>query len=154
MKIIRLCRKPRAGFTLIETAVAFLVLAALVYLGASSFLHLLPKYRLQGAVWEVTARLNEARLTALLEGTAVRWRVLPPEGSEGGYVLEKHDPADGSWKRLFIRRPPGVSLRANNAPIFHPRGTVSNLATIVVENSRGAFRITLAITGRVKVVKA
>ncbi|MBM3296763.1 MAG: prepilin-type N-terminal cleavage/methylation domain-containing protein [Candidatus Aminicenantes bacterium] len=139
----------RRGFTLIETATALFVLAAVVSLGTASFLELLPKFRLQGAAWEVAAKLNEARLTALLRGTAVRWRA-----AGNGYVLEMRDPDDGSWKRLGGRRPPGVLLRANNAPVFHPRGTVSNLATIVVENSRGLYRITLAITGRVKVVKA
>ncbi|OGD29525.1 MAG: hypothetical protein A2Y56_07540 [Candidatus Aminicenantes bacterium RBG_13_63_10] len=143
----------RRGFTLIETVAALLVSAAVVYLGTASFLNLLPRYRLQGAAWEVAARLNEARLTALLEGSAVRWRALSPSGNEGAYVLEKQDPTDGEWKRLAGRRLAGVALRANNAPIFHPRGTVSNLATIIVENSRGLYRITLAMTGRVKIVK-
>lgn len=154
MRTPRTPGRGRTGFTLVETAVALLVLAAVVYIGAFSFLEHLPKYRLQGAVWEVAARLNEARLTALLEGAAVRWRVLPPLDGLWGFALEKLDPLDGSWKTILSRRPPGVVLRANNTPTFHPQGTVSHLATIVVENSRGLYRITVAITGRIKVVKA
>jgi len=143
----------RRGFTLIETAAALLALAAVIFIGMASFLHLIPSCRLQGAVWEVASKLNEARLTALLHGVAVRWRALLPEDGRFGYVLEQHDPADGSWKIILIRRPPGVILRANNTPTFYPQGTVSHLATIVIENRRGLYRITLAITGRVKVIK-
>jgi len=45
-----------------------------------------------------------------------------------------------------------VTLKANNTPVFYPEGTVSNLATILVSNDRGGYRITLAMTGRVKAV--
>jgi prepilin-type N-terminal cleavage/methylation domain-containing protein len=150
----RTAGRGRAGFTLIESAAALLVLAAVVYVGALSFLHVLPQFRLRGAVWEITAMLNEARLTAILEGAAVRWRALPPRDGLWGFVLERLDPLDGSWKTILLRRATGVVLRANNTPTFHPRGTVSHLATIIVENRRGLYRITVAITGRVKAVKA
>ncbi len=141
------------GFTLIESAAALLVAAVILSLGTASFLHLLPSSRLQGAVWEVTSKLNEARLTALFQGSSVRWRVLASADGRTGYVLEQRDPEDGSWKRLCVGYPPGVRLRANAAPVFTPRGTVSPLATILVENRRGTYRITLAITGRLKVTK-
>lgn len=44
----------------------------------------------------------------------------------------------------------GVNVEANNSPLFHPEGTVSNLASIYVFNSWGKYRITIAITGRIK----
>ncbi|MBN2198344.1 MAG: hypothetical protein JW747_00680 [Candidatus Aminicenantes bacterium] len=153
MKTNRPLPGTRAGFTLLETAIALLILTAVVSVGALSFLHVLPAFRLQGAAWEVSSQLNEARLTALLQGVAVRWRVLPPENGRTGYVIERRDPAEGTWERVLLRRPPGVILRANNTPTFYPRGTVSHLSTIFVENTRGFYRITLAITGRVKVTK-
>jgi len=138
----------RAGYTLIEASLLLLVLVFIIYMGTSSFLHLIPKYRLHGAVWEVSAGLNEARYTAILKGVPVRMRF-----SGSSYCLERHDPEEDAWLRLSGRRLEGVSLRANNAPIFHPQGLVSNMATIWVENGWGRYKITLAITGRIKVAK-
>ena len=137
-----------AGYTLIEAILVCLVVGVIIALGASSFIHLIPKYRLHGAVWEVSAKLNEARYTAVLKNAPVRVRF-----TGSGYCLEQQHGEDGSWLRLSGRRLEGVSLRANNAPIFHPQGTVSNLATIWVENGWGRYKITLAITGRIKATK-
>ena len=137
-----------AGFTLIEMLLILSVVAIIIGIGASSFISVIPKYRLQAAVWEVSAKLNEARYTAVLKGTAVRMRF-----ADSGYCLEHQNAQDGTWLRLSGRRLEGVSLRANNAPVFYPQGTVSNLATIWVENGFARYRITLAITGRVKVTK-
>jgi Tfp pilus assembly protein FimT len=138
----------RAGFTLIETLLLLFVLALIIFIAASSFTHLIPKYRLHGAVWEVSAKLNEARYAAVLKGAPVRMRL-----SGSTYCLEQRNTQDGSWLRLSGRRLEGVVLRANNTPIFYPQGTVSNLATIWVENGWGRYKITLAITGRIKVAK-
>jgi len=138
----------QAGFTLMETLLLLFVAALIIFIGASSFTHLIPKYRLHGAVWEVSAKLNEARYTAVLKGAPVRMRL-----SGSTYCLERQNIEDGSWLRLSGRRLEGVVLRANNTPIFHPQGTVSNLATIWVENGWGRYKITLAITGRIKVAK-
>ena len=137
-----------AGFTLIEILLVLFVAAFIIFIGASSFAHLIPKYRLHGAVWEVSAKLNEARYAAVLKGAPVRMRL-----SGSTYCLERQNAEDGSWLRLSGRRLEGVVLRANNMPIFHPQGTVSNLATIWIENSFARYKITLAITGRVKVTK-
>ncbi len=136
------------GFTLIEMLLVLSVVAIIIGIGASLFISVMPKYRLQAAVWEVSAKLNEARYTSVLKGTPVRMRF-----ADSGYCLEHQSAEDGSWLRLSGRRLEGVSLRANNAPVFYPQGTVSNLATIWVENGFASYRITLAITGRVKVTK-
>jgi len=58
-----------------------------------------------------------------------------------------------TWRTVQTEFLEGVRIEANNSPIFHPTGTVTGLATILVSNSRGAYRITLAISGRIKVVK-
>ena len=44
-----------------------------------------------------------------------------------------------------------VTLTSTNNPIFHPRGTASNLGTVTLKNSAGSKRISVGITGRVKV---
>jgi hypothetical protein len=47
----------------------------------------------------------------------------------------------------------GVNIQANNSPVFHPQGTVSNLASIMISNTWGSYKITLAISGRIRIAK-
>jgi len=133
------------GLSLVETLVALFLLSVLLHLGANSFYRLEPKYRLQVAVWEIVSRLNHARFRAVLDGTPVRVRF-----GERRYRLEQWDEGTEAWRIIDGSALTGVTVKANNAPVFHPEGTVSNLTTIQVVNVRGGYRITLAITGRVK----
>ena len=137
----------RKGFALIE-ALTVMALAALLVYGASSILmNLAPKYRLKRAAWEVQTRLNYARYRAIFEGCPFRVRFEPD-----GYVVEKYDENRDEWRPAARGSVEGVEIEANNSPTFHPVGTVSNLATILVFNSWGTYRITIAISGRVKAV--
>jgi len=134
------------GFSLMETLLACSLLGAVVCLGALSFQRLVPKYRLKNAAWEVQSRLAYARTRAAFDGVPVRLRF-----EEGGYCMERFDDASSQWKAFENSRPEGVTVRANNTPTFYPQGTVSDLATILVSNSEGTYRITLAISGKVTV---
>lgn len=135
----------RRGFTLVEAALA-LGLAGLLALGAAHAIQgLAPRLHLRAGTWEVTSGLNQARFRAIMGGESVRIRFLP-----GGFVLESRDDAAGAWRPRRSVPLEGVSVRANNAPIFHPQGTVSGLATITVSNAKGAYAITVAITGRIR----
>ena len=135
----------RKGVALIE-ALAVMALAGVLAYGASGVLmNRAPKYRLKKAAWEVQARLNYARYRAIFEGCAFRVRFEP-----GGYVVEKYDETAHIWHPAVRGSAEGVGITANNSPTFHPVGTVTNLATILVSNSWGTYRITIAISGRVK----
>jgi prepilin-type N-terminal cleavage/methylation domain-containing protein len=136
------------GFTLVETVMVLALAGLLVYGGAVTFRGFVPKLRLQAGVWEVRSSLNQARFKAIWRGTAFRVRFVP-----GGYRLEAYDGEAGTWRLDRAGVFEGVAVRSNNDPAFHPEGTVSNLATITVANSRGAYRITVAISGRIKTVK-
>jgi hypothetical protein len=92
--------------------------------------------------------LNQARIRSVWEGVSVRVRL-----SSGAIALEQYDETGKTWRTLQTEFLEGVRIEANNSPIFHPTGTVTGLATILVSNSRGSYRITLAISGRIKVVK-
>lgn len=138
----------RRGFTLIEAVLA-LALAGLFALGgAYTVQRLVPKLNLQSGIWEVTAGLNQARFRAIMSGESVRVRFV-----SSGFAFDRYDETSGSWQTSRTVTLPGVLVRANNAPVFHPQGTVSDLATIFVSNARGGYRITVAITGRVKTVR-
>lgn len=140
--------RDRKGFTLVEIVLA-LALAGLFMYGATySFQRLVPKFQLQSGIWEVTSGLNQARFQAIMSGEPVRVRFVP-----SGFVFERYDEAEKIWRTARTASLPGVAVRANNAPVFHPQGTVSDLASITVSNALGTFRITIAITGRVRTTR-
>lgn len=138
----------RKGFSLLEAAISLFILAILVSLFSQAFLNLAPKYKLQKAVWEIHSNLNYARYRSLFKGIKARVRF-----DRHSYTIEKYDESDGKWIMEQSTLLDGVTIQANNSPIFHPRGTVSNLASIFISNSWGKYKITLAISGRIKVVK-
>ena len=138
----------KPGFTLIELALALALAGFLVYAGAVSFQQMIPKFRLQTGVWEIGNSLNQARFGAIWKGTPMRVRFAPP-----GYALETYDEGAKAWRPSRIARLEGVEVQANNNPTFYPGGTVSDLATINISNSRGIYKITVAITGRIKTAK-
>jgi Tfp pilus assembly protein PilE len=138
----------RRGFSLVEALASFFVLGIILSLASTSFLNLAPKYKLNSAVREINSRLNYARYKSIFEGVKVRIKF-----DQHSYAIETYDEEKNEWKRereYFLR---GVILQANNSPTFHPVGTVSNLASIYISNSWGKHKITLAISGRIKIIQ-
>jgi prepilin-type N-terminal cleavage/methylation domain-containing protein len=136
------------GMSLLETLVGLTVMGVVIALASFPFVNLSPKYKLLRAVREVHSRMNYARYRAIYSGTSVRLRLDPD-----GYRIEVHERTKDQWisgPKCFLA---GVRIEANNTPTFHPIGTVSHLCTIRVMNSWGSFKLTLAISGRIKVVQ-
>lgn len=134
------------GFTLLEVMISLFILAIMLSIASLSFLNLSPKYRLKKAAWEINSRLNYARYKAIFKGIKVRIKF-----DSKSYAIESYDQKQKKWaseQRYFLE---GVRLQANNTPTFYPGGTVSNLASIYISNSWGKYKITLAISGRIKV---
>jgi prepilin-type N-terminal cleavage/methylation domain-containing protein len=138
----------KQGFTLLETLASLAVLGVLIFAAGPAFINRAPKYRLERATWEVQARLNYARYRAIRQGNPVRVLFRP-----AGYTVERYVDGLDIWRPESAGAFEGVLIEANNTPTFYPAGTVSNLATIVVSNTWGKNKITLAITGRIKVTK-
>jgi Tfp pilus assembly protein FimT len=136
------------GVTLVETVISLSILSMLLYLAATSFLDLAPKYELEKAVWELRSALNAARYKALFEGASFRIKLYP-----SGYAEEKYEDGLKNWTLVEKHWLEDVSIEANNSPVFTPEGTVTGLATIYVANSWGKYKITLAITGRIKAAR-
>lgn len=136
------------GFSLLETSVVLFISAVVISLFSHAFLNLPPKYKLRKAVREINSSLNYARYKALFEGIKVKVSF-----HSNGMTLEIFDEEEDKWAPYKESLIEGVTIQANNSPIFHPRGTVSNLASIYVSNSSGKYKMTLAITGRIKAVK-
>lgn len=138
----------RPGFTLFEAVIILSLLGMFVYLGGGSLLSLVPKYRLESAVWDIRSALNTARYMALFESASVRVRF-----AETQWEMEKYDLSRKTWVSCRKRTTDGVRIEANNTPLFTAQGTVSGLATIIITNRWGAYKITLAISGRIKTTR-
>jgi len=138
----------RKGFTLLEMAVGLMILAMLIYMAATSFLNLAPKYRLEKAVWELCSALQSAKYRSIFEGVSVRVKLY-----SASYAVEKYREDLKQWALHEKHSLEGVKVEANNAPLFTPDGMTSGLATITVSNSWGAYKITVAITGRIKTTR-
>jgi Tfp pilus assembly protein FimT len=136
------------GFSLVETVLAITLAGFLIYGGSVSFKQLVPRFQLQTGLWEIQSSLNQARFKAAWRGRRYRVRFEGP-----ACALEAYDEGSGTWRLDRLARFEGVEVTANNSPTFYPEGTVSDLATISVSNSRGAYKITVAISGRIKTVK-
>jgi len=134
----------RKGFTLFELVLALSIFGLILSMTSVSFLELRPKYELRKAVWEIQTCMYCARYRAIFEGKKQRITFI-----DDGYKIESNDNFNG-WEEQVRGRLEGVRIEANNSPIFHPAGTVSSLASIYVSNSWGKFKITLAISGRIK----
>jgi prepilin-type N-terminal cleavage/methylation domain-containing protein len=136
------------GYTLMEVVIAVAISGLIIALLSHSFSKQAPRYQLKKATWEIYSRLNYARYKAIYRGKKYKVTFEP-----NCYLLEKFDEEANEWKeeqRSFLD---GVTITATNSPIFHPRGTVSNLASITVQNLRGRYKISIAISGRIKVIE-
>jgi Tfp pilus assembly protein FimT len=136
------------GYSLLEAVVGLALIFLVIYSASNAFLGNGPTHRLNKAAWEVQTRLSYARHKAVFEGRPFRVRFQP-----AGYVIEEFDPATKSWRPEVNGACEGVIIKANNSPTFYPAGTVSDMATITISNRAGSCRITLAISGRVRVVR-
>jgi Tfp pilus assembly protein FimT len=141
-------RKYPGGFSVIEVLFCVFILGILVSLFSVSFLNFSPKYRLKKAVWEIISHLNYARYKAIFEGDPFRVAF-----ASDSLSVQRFDKELNAWKNERTNFMEGATLHANNSPTFHPQGTVSNLASIIVSNSWGEYKITLAISGRIKAMK-
>ena len=141
-------RNHERGATLLETLAGLAVLGILIGLASAELTDRSPKYRLLKTVREIHSRMNHARYKAIYAGTKVRLRL-----GSASYRLETWDQYNGEWIGGPQRFVEGVRIEANNTPTFHPIGTVSNLCSIHVSNSWGHFKLSLAITGRIKIVQ-
>lgn len=135
----------KKGYSIIETMIALSIASTVIYIASTSFMSLSPKYKLRKAAGEVYARLQYARYKAIFEGRPMRVRF-----ASNGYTVEKFDEVKKNWQPVLAAILEGVSIEANNSPVFYPVGTVSNLATMLVSNRAGKYKLTLAISGRIK----
>jgi len=136
------------GFTLIENLVTVSALGILLILAIPFQARVRNRYKLEMAVWQIHSEINHLKYQAVKDSVPYRFRIF-----SRGYIIEKYNDSSSQWKKVEQKILSGLWLEANNSPIFYPEGTVSNLASITIVNSAGKYRLTLAISGRIKIIR-
>ena len=142
------------GFTLMELMIVLGIMSIALMLTNMWLSSQLPRWRLNGAVRQVVSDLVAAKMNAVVERNRQRiffqdnrhYLILDDKNNNG-----KIDSGEDQEIRDIQTDYQDVTMTASNNPSFLPRGTASNLASIILTNSAGSKKITVSITGRVKV---
>jgi type IV fimbrial biogenesis protein FimT len=142
------------GFTLMELMIVLGIMSIVLMLTNMWLSTQLPHWRLNGAVRQVMSDLVAAKMNAVVERNRQRvffqdnrhYVILDDKNNNG-----KIDSGEHQEVRDIQADYQDVTMTASNNPSFLPRGTASNLASITLTNSAGSRKITVSITGRVKV---
>lgn len=143
------------GFTLLELMVSIAILSVLAGIAVPNYISYLPTSRLNGAASTVMADLMSARMKAvkLHKRTKVffiddhQYKICDDADGDGTV-------ADGEGDVLLRdiqTEYHDVTFSSTNNPIFHPRGTATNLATVTFTNSSGSKNLTVNIAGTVRI---
>jgi type IV fimbrial biogenesis protein FimT len=142
------------GFTLMELMIVLGIMSITLMLTNMWLSTQLPHWRLNGAVRQVMSDLVAAKMSAVVERNRHRvffqdqrhYLILDDKNNNG--KIDAGEPQDARDIQTDYQ---DVTLTASNNPSFSPRGTASSLASITLTNSAGSKKITVSITGRVKV---
>ncbi len=142
------------GFTLMELMIVLGIMSITLMLTNMWLSTQLPHWRLNGAVRQVVSDLVAAKMKAVVERNRQRiffqdnrhYVILDDKNNNG-----KIDVGEHQVTRDIQADYQDITMTASNNPSFLPRGTASNLASITLTNSAGSRKITVSITGRVKV---
>ena len=142
------------GFTLMELMIVLGIMSITLMLTNMWLSTQLPHWRLNGAVRQVVSDLVAAKMKAVVERNRQRiffqdnrhYVILDDKNNNGKIDVGEHQET-----RDIQADYQDITMTASNNPSFLPRGTASNLASITLTNSAGSRKITVSITGRVKV---
>lgn len=134
----------RNGFNFAETMVSLSLISFLILFSLPSLKSIISKLNFKSAQSQVINSLYLARYKSAFTGVSYRWKAL-------GDAIAIERKSEGKWiLEIKIKLSYGT-VSSNNIPIFHPEGLVTNMATIYLKSKKVSSKITVAITGRIKV---
>jgi type IV fimbrial biogenesis protein FimT len=142
------------GFTIIEILIVIAAIGMLAGVAMPTYHRLLPKYRLNGAARYLMSDLLSARRQALSQQHPVQVLFTADQAYTIWTDSNDNGDIDSGETRPRSLQAYGVTLTANNHPIFYPRGLVTNLSTIVLRHINRPTQLkrcmSISIVGRIK----
>jgi len=149
------CKKPEAGYNIIELALVMAIVGILTSMAMPLFLSYYQASRLRVAAEEVAAFVNQGRHLGIrqnagvcvhITSTALQYRL----GSSCAGAAWVGPGTDASGN---VTLPEGVTLTTTADPIFSYLGAANPGATVTVTNSQDGhvLRVTVAASGRVSI---
>ncbi|MGQ9619019.1 MAG: pilus assembly FimT family protein [Candidatus Aminicenantia bacterium] len=133
------------GFNLVETTISLSLISIFMFLSFPAYKTMISKLNFKSGQSLVLNSLYLARYKSALSGESIRWK------ASGKEILIEKKLKEKWLTERKIRLDYGEVL-ANNTPIFHPEGLVTNMATIQFRDKKRSSKITISITGRIKVI--
>jgi len=145
----------QTGFTLMEMMTVIAVIGILSAIAIPSFLSMLPGMRLNGASRMVAGDLMAARMkavklnhkTKVFFDDAYQYRICDDADNNGTVDDGEGDVVSKNIQTEYD----GVTLTKTADPVFQPRGNSSG-TTVTLTNSSGSKNVSVAFTGRVKIL--
>jgi len=133
----------KIGFTLFEVIVAMVIIAILSTISFFNYRSWIPGIRLNGAARQVMGDLVAARMSSVKENASVV--IMQLNNHSYSVSVGNRAPSIRDLQPDY----PGTTLNFTSV-MFSSRGTTSP-RTLILQNSSGIKKITIAITGRVKI---
>ena len=144
-------RRSQDGFTLVEMAVAILIMGLLLAMGIPAFQSMNQTVKLQGTTQNIAAQLRLARERAISSGIDQDVHVTPnfPSGTTIDVHLHTGGVVGAGWSF-----PNGVNYYGSTATLhpltFQPDGRADRSGFLVLTNTRGALdTLTVQLSGMV-----
>jgi len=144
-----------SGFTILELMIGLAIIAIMAGIAVPNMLAYIPKSRLNGAARMVMVDLMAQRMKAVKTNQRTQVHFintteyrLNDDANANGTVA---NPEGDAILKDIQSQYSDVTLSSTNNPIFLPRGSATNLATITLTNPSGSKTVTVSITGRVKI---
>lgn len=142
------------GFTLIESLIVMAVIGVLASVAIPTYLHHMPKFRLNGAARQVMSDLLAARRQALSQHHKVQVIFAHDQSYTIWTDTNDNGKTDSGETKTKDIQAYHVTLTSNNTPTFYPRGLVINLPTITLKYANNTKKlkkcISISIAGRLK----
>lgn len=144
----------KKGFTILELMIVITVMGILAAIAVPNFQTFMAQRRLNGAARMVMSDMMSARMQAVTHNNnfqvffldANRYQILDDDNNNG-----VADSGEASQIINIQTTYSGVTMISTNNPIFSPKGTAANWATITLSNSSGSRKVMVAITGRARI---
>ncbi|MEW6455284.1 MAG: hypothetical protein AB1410_01040 [Acidobacteriota bacterium] len=135
------------GFNLLEIIITLSIFMLTLIIVVPVYSTWIPLKQLKFTSSQISMSLNLAKCKAIFSGTKYRINF-----QHNSYYLEKYINEKKTWEidgRIYHTE--NVSIKSNNNPVFHPDAKITSMCTIILSNKAGQIKITLAITGRIKI---